>query len=156
MGIEVGQEAPDFTLANRDGEDVSLSSYRGQRNVVLIFYPLAFSGTCTKQFTEMNGNGDAYATSDAQVIAVSVDNRFSQGAFQDQLGTDHVLFLGDFEPKGAVAREYGVYLDARGHPTRASFVIDKAGIVRSAQVMAVPTDLPDEASYFEALAQCDV
>jgi mycoredoxin-dependent peroxiredoxin len=156
MSIEVGQQAPDITLTNRDGEPVALSSFRGERNVVLVFYPLAFSGVCTKQLTQMGEQNDTYATHDAQVVAVSVDSRFAQAAFQDQVGADQALFLADFQPRGEGAKAFGVYREDLGFSTRATFVIDKTGVVRSAQVMAVPSEMPDENAYFETLAQCGV
>jgi mycoredoxin-dependent peroxiredoxin len=155
MAVDIGHEAPDFTLRDREGNDVSLSSFRGKKNVVLLFYPLAFSGVCTTQLTELGAGYDTYADGDAQVVAVSVDSFFCQGAFQDQVGADQALFLADFEPKGAVARTYGVYLDL-GWSTRAAFIIDKAGIVQHADVMAVPTDRPDEAAYLASLSTCAV
>jgi mycoredoxin-dependent peroxiredoxin len=155
MSIDVGQEAPDFTLKAGDGNEVTLSSFRGNKNVVLLFYPLAFSGVCTTQLTEMGASYDQYTEGDAQVIAVSVDSFFVQGAFQEAVGASGALFVGDFEPKGEVARRYGVYLDM-GWSTRAAFVIDKAGVVQHADVMAVPTDRPDEAAYLASLSTCAV
>jgi mycoredoxin-dependent peroxiredoxin len=155
VAIEVGQEAPDFTLKNTDGEDVTLSSFRGNKNVVLAFYPLAFSPVCTDQLTQMGGNADKYAGSDAQVLAVSVDSRYAQAAFADSIGAaGSVTFLADFEPKGATSEAYGVYLDGPGISGRATFVIDKAGIVQGASLTAVPTDMPDENEYFATLATC--
>ncbi len=156
MAASVGQEAPDFTLPSRGGETITLSDYRGAKNVVLVFYPLAFSGACTKQLTEIGENEARYAGADAQVITVSVDSHFSQSAFADAIGLKDTVMAADFEPKGAVARSYGVYLDERGISTRASFVIDKAGIVRHADVKPTPADVPDEEAYFSALAACDV
>jgi mycoredoxin-dependent peroxiredoxin len=157
MAIEVGQEAPDFTLKNPAGDDVTLSSFRGQKNVVLAFYPLAFSPVCTDQLTQMGGNGSKYADSDAQVIAVSVDSRYAQAAFAQSIGAaDSVTFLADFEPKGATSQAYGVYLDAAGISGRATFVIDKAGVVQGVSLTAVPTDMPDEDAYFATLATCSV
>lgn len=149
--LEVGQEAPDFTLRNRDNEDVTLSSFRGEKNVVLLFYPLAFSGTCMKQFIDLGTSVGRYG--DAEILAISVDSRYVQGVFQDQVGANNATFLADFEPKGAVARAYDVWMDV-GWSTRAAFVIDKSGVVRHADVMAVPTDRPSEDAYLAALAAC--
>lgn len=154
MAIEPGQEAPDFTLKNPDNEDVTLSSFRGRKNVVLVFYPLAFSGTCTTQFTQIGESAGRYAEGDAQVVAVSVDSRWSAGRFAQELGLTDVLMLADFEPKGAVSRAYGVYRAENGFSGRATFVIDKAGIVRSASLTDVPSEVPDEEEYFAALATC--
>ncbi len=156
MAVQVGQEAPDFTLPSRGGEKVTLSDFRGEKNVVLVFFPLAFSGICTTQLTEIGGNEARYADADAQVIAISVDSHYAQSAFADQIGLEGTVMAADFEPKGAVAREYGVYLDERGVSTRASFVIDKEGVVRYADVKPTPADVPDEESYFAALAACEI
>lgn len=155
MAIEVGHEAPDFTLKGPGGEPVTLSSFRGDKNVVLMFYPLAFSGICTKQLTKVGANESRYAAEDAQLIGVSVDSHHAQTAFAKSLGLDETVLLADFEPKGVVARAYGVYLDDRGFSARATFVIDKQGIVRRAEVNQ-PPDIPDEAAALAALATCNV
>jgi peroxiredoxin len=155
MPIEMGQEAPDFTLKDAANEDVALSSFRGRRNVVLVFYPLAFSSVCTRQLSEIGEHEARYADEDAQVVGVSVDSRYVQGRFSHELGLRDTILLADFEPKGAVSRAYGVYLDERGYSGRASFVIDKAGVVRSASITDVPSEIPDEEDYFRALAACN-
>jgi peroxiredoxin len=156
MPVEVGQEAPDFTLKNPANEDVALSSFRGKKNVVLVFYPLAFSGGCTKQLTQINHHGDRYAESDAQVLGVSVDSRHAQGAFARELGLTDAILLADFEPKGEVSRAYGVYLADRGFSGRATFVIDKNGIVQGASLTDATSEIPDEEEYFQTLAVCPV
>lgn len=155
MAIEVGQEAPGFTLKNPDNEDVSLASFRGRKNVVLVFYPLAFSGVCTTQLTEIGRNEARYAADDAQVIGISVDSRFAQGRFAQDLDLTDTMLLADFEPKGAVSRAYGVYLDGPGISGRASFVIDREGIVRGRSLTDTPAQMPDEDEYFAALAVCN-
>lgn len=154
MTIEVGQEAPDFTLKGPGGEPVTLTSFRGKKNVVLMFYPLAFSSTCTTQFTSVRTHEGRYAGEDTQVLGVSVDGHHAQAAFARSLGLDGTLLLADFEPKGEVARAYGVYRDQAGHSGRATFVIDKEGIVRRADV-APPGELPDEGAALAALAACN-
>lgn len=155
MTVDVGHEAPDFTLKNPDNEAVTLSSFRGVKNVVVMFYPLAFSRVCTRQFTTLGQNEQRYGGADAEVLGISVDSRFVQGAFARSLGLTSTTLLADFEPKGEVARRYGVYLDDRGHSTRASFVIDKAGIVRHAEIVTTP-DTPDEDAVLAALATCNL
>lgn len=156
MALAIGDEAPDFTLPSRDGETVTLSDFRGKKNVVLVFFPLAFSGVCTKQLTAIGQNEAQYAGADAQVIGISVDSHFSQSAFADSIGLKDTILVADFEPKGAVAKEYGAYLDERGISTRASFVIDSKGIIQHADVKDAPVDVPDEDAYFAALASCPV
>src|SRR4051794_20152854 len=104
MPIEVGQEATDFTLKDGEGEKVALSSFRGDKNVVLVFYPQAFSSVCTRQLTAIGEHEQRYAGEDAQVIGVSVDSRYVQRRFADELGLRDTIMLADFEPKGAVAK----------------------------------------------------
>lgn len=155
MAIEVGQEAPDFTLKGPGGEEVTLSSYRGTQNVVLVFFPLAFSGVCTTQLTDIGAHESQYADADAQVLGISVDSHHANTAFAKSLGLKDTILLADFQPRGAVAQAYGVYLDGPGISTRASFVIDKDGIVRHADVQSPPT-IPDEDGYFAALTACNL
>jgi mycoredoxin-dependent peroxiredoxin len=155
MAIEVGQEAPDFTLKNAQNEDVTLSSFRGDKNVVLVFYPLAFSSVCTRQLSQIGEHESRYAGDDAQVIGVSVDSRYVQRRFAEDLGLKDTILLADFEPKGAVSRSYGVYLDGPGTSGRATFVIDKGGVVRSASLTDTTAEMPDEEEYFRALAACE-
>jgi peroxiredoxin len=155
VAVEVGQQAPDFTLKNTAGETVSLSDFRG-RNVVILFYPAAFSGVCTKQFTHIGENEARYAGESAQVIGISVDGFNAQRVFAEQLGLTDTILLSDAHPKGAAATAYGTYWEQAGISTRAAFVIDKDGIVRSASVLDSPGDMPDEEEYFSTLATCSV
>lgn len=154
MAIEVGRKAPDFTLRNPDDEDVTLSSFRGRKNVVLVFYTLAFSEVCTTQFTQVRDSGERYADSDAQVLGISVDSRYVQGRFAQELGLTDAVLLADFEPKGAVSRAYGVYREENGFSGRATFVIDKEGIVQGVSLTENPGRLPDEEQHFAALSVC--
>ena len=135
MSVEVGSPAPDFTLRNESGEEVTLSGLQG-RNVVLIFYPFAFSSTCTKELHDVTDLESRFGDANAQVFGISVDSPFALKAFRDheQL-TPHLL--SDFEPKGAVARQYGVYRGQDGTSERALFVIDGEGIVRWSYVSPV-------------------
>ena len=156
MAIEIGQEAPDFTLKDPAGQDVTLSSFRGSRNVVLVFYPGAFSGVCTSQLTAIGRHEGRYAEEDAQVIGVSVDSRHSQGRFAQELGLTDTVLLADFHPKGAVSRSYGVYREDLGFSGRATFVIDKAGVVRGVTLTDNPGQTPDEEESLRALATCEL
>lgn len=155
MAIEVGQEAPDFTLKGPGGDEVTLSSFRGKKNVVLVFFPLAFSGICTTQLSGIAAHSSEYADADAQVLGVSVDSHHANTAFAKSLGLTDAMLLADFQPRGATAQAYGVYMDGPGISKRASFVIDKQGIVRHAEIQDPPT-IPDEEAYFAALATCNV
>ena len=153
MSVEVGSQAPDFTLRNENGEEVTLSSLRGQ-NVVLVFYPFAFSSMCTKELHDVTGLEQKFGDAHAQVFGVSVDSPFTLKAFRKQENlTPHLL--SDFEPKGAVAQQYGAYLDGLGFATRATFVIDKDGDVAWKQVNS-PGEARDQEQAVEALAACPV
>lgn len=154
MAVEVGREAPDFTLKNTAGEPVSLSDFRG-RNVVLLFYPAAFSGVCTKQFTHIGENEARYAGENAQVIGISVDGFNALRAFAEQLRLTDTILLSDSHPKGAVATLYGTYWEKAGISTRAAFVIDAEGVVQSVDILDSPGDLPSEEEYFSTLATCN-
>ncbi|MFE4837860.1 peroxiredoxin [Arthrobacter sp. NPDC056691] len=125
---EVGQQAPDFTLVNQFGEPVRLADFRG-RNVVVIFYPFAFSGICTGELCEIRDNLAAFQHADAEVLAVSVDSKFALRAYAEQEGYGFSL-LADFWPHGAVARKYGVFDEESGMARRGTFIIDADGTVR--------------------------
>lgn len=154
MAISVGDEAPDFELMGHAGAQVRLSDFRGSKNVVIVFFPLAFSGICTKQLTDIGSHEAQYAGSDAQVLGISVDGHHAQAAFARSLGLRNALLLSDFNPRGAVAERYGVYLPDAGTSMRASFVVDRHGIVRHADAR-IPKEIPDEAAYFASLAICN-
>lgn len=124
----VGDEAPDFELTNQYGEPVRLSSLRG-RTVVVIFYPFAFSGICTSELCEIRDNLADFDDSNATVLAVSVDSKFSLRAYADKEGYSFDL-LADFWPHGAVARQYGVFDEASGMARRGTFIIDVDGVIR--------------------------
>jgi peroxiredoxin len=127
--VDVGQEAPDFTLVDQHGESVTLSDFRGSKNVVLLFYPYAFSGTCTGELCTIRDRLPAFDNDDTVTLAVSIDHKFALRAFADRDGYTFRL-LADFLPRGAVAQAYGVYDESKGAALRGTFIIDKAGIVR--------------------------
>jgi mycoredoxin-dependent peroxiredoxin len=128
MSVNVGELAPDFTLTNQHGESVTLSDYRGEKPVVLVFYPLSFSGTCTGELCELRDNLAVFETDGVELIAISVDSKFTQAKFAEAEGYKFQL-LADFWPHGAVTQAYDVFLPERGHGTRGSFVIDREGTV---------------------------
>jgi peroxiredoxin len=129
MPVEIGQEAPDFTLSSHSGEKVTLSAYRGAKNVLLMFYPFAFTRICTGELCAIRDRYADFVNDDTVVLSVSCDPVASLRAFAEQEGLAHPM-LSDFWPHGAVSSAYGVFLEEKGFPTRASFVIDKAGVVR--------------------------
>ncbi len=147
--IAVGDPAPDFELANQFGEPVRLSDLRG-RNVVVVFYPFAFSGICTGELCEIRDNLGLFENADATVLAVSVDSKFAQRAYAEKEGYSFDL-LADFWPHGAVASAYGVFDADSGMALRGTFIIDAAGIVR--YVVVNPRgQARDLAEYRAALA----
>lgn len=129
MTLAVGQPAPDFTLRNQYGAEVSLSQFRGEKNVLLMFYPFAFTGTCTGELCTIRDRYVDFVNDDTEVLSVSCDTVFALKVFAEQEGYTHSL-LSDFWPHGAVAELYGAFNPERGRAERSSFVIDKDGIVR--------------------------
>jgi peroxiredoxin len=150
MAVEVGQEAPDFELNDQHGKPVRLSSFRGSKNVVLVFYPLAFSGVCSSELCAMRDDFPEVSRDDVELLTVSVDSTFTHRAWSDQQHFEFGL-LSDFWPHGGVAKAYGVFDEDRGISTRGTFVIDKAGVVRWKVVNPIP-QARDLADYQKALA----
>ncbi len=144
MAVQVGQEAPDFTLKNSDMEDVTLSSFRDNKNVVLLFVPLAFTGVCTQELCSVRDNLNTYANLDAEVFGLSVDSPFSQKAWKEQEGLNFTL-LSDFnrEVVNAYGASYGDSFPFNGVAKRSAFVIDKAGVLQYVEILDKATDLPD-------------
>jgi peroxiredoxin len=125
----IGQVAPDFQIPNQHGETVSLSSFKGQKNVLVMFYPFSFTGTCTGELCAMRDDLAAFQNDSVQVLAVSCDSMFTQRIFAEKEGYEFPV-LADFWPHGAVAQSYGIFDDVRGCSLRGTYVIDKEGIVR--------------------------
>jgi mycoredoxin-dependent peroxiredoxin len=124
----VGAAAPDFTLKDQHGQDVSLSDFRGDRNVLLVFYPWSFSRICTNEMAEIRDALPTLTGEDSAVLAVSCDAMFTQRVYAEHEGLEYPV-LSDFWPHGAVASAYGVFDDTLGAAVRGSFVIDKDGVV---------------------------
>ena len=150
MAVEVGQEAPDFELNDQHGQPVRLSSFRGAKNVVLVFYPLAFSGVCSSELSAMRDDFPEISRDDVELLTVSVDSTFTHRAWSDQQHFGFEL-LSDFWPHGAVAKLYGVFNEDRGIAVRGTFIIDKSGVVRWKVVHPIP-QARDIADYQKALA----
>ena len=151
MAIDVGQEAPDFTLRDQKGHEVTLSSFRGKKNVVLVFYPLTFTAVCEGELCTLRDELEVYDSLDAQVLAVSVDSSWAHRKWAQERGFTFPL-LADFWPHGEVARAYGVFEENLGFATRGTFVIDRDGIVRY-KVVNPPPQARDTAEYKKALAE---
>ena len=136
MSLLIGDAAPDFTLTNQFGEEVTLSKFKGKKNVVLVFYPLSFSGICTGELCSIRDNFADFESADVELLAISVDSKFVQRQFAEAEGYKFNV-LADFWPHGATAKAYGVFIEEAGIANRATFVIDKEGKIVSKFVTAV-------------------
>jgi peroxiredoxin len=125
----VGDRAPDFTLRDQHGQDVSLSDFAGRKAVLLVFYPYAFSGVCTGELTGFRDRLGDFDTADTALLGISCDPMYTQRAFADRDGIFFPL-LADFWPHGAVASAYGVLDEREGCASRSSFVVGKDGLVQ--------------------------
>lgn len=148
-GLPTGTPAPDFALPDASGQLVRLSQYRG-RPVVLVFYPLDWSPGCSQQLDLYQSELAEFEHRNAQIIAVSVDSIYSHGAWAAVRGISFPL-LADFNPKGEVARQYGVYRDQDGFSERALYIIDADGIIRYSHVSPYLHHVPDIYDLFGAL-----
>ncbi|MEV6831899.1 peroxiredoxin [Amycolatopsis sp. NPDC051102] len=151
MTVEVGSEAPDFTLNDYNKQPVQLSSFRGDKPVLLVFYPFAFSGICTGELCQLRDEFADYDNKGVQVLGVSVDTPFSLKAWADKEGYQFPL-LSDFWPHGEVARAYGVFNEDAGLAVRGTFLIDTSGVVRFAEVNA-PGEARDQQGWKKAVAE---
>ncbi|GGX24689.1 peroxiredoxin [Streptomyces malachitofuscus] len=149
MAIQVGDKAPDFELKDNHGATVRLSDFRGRKNVVLLFYPFAFTGVCTGELCEVRDHLPQFSDRDTEVLAVSNDSIHTLRVFGDQERLEYPL-LSDFWPHGNVSRAYGVFDEDKGCAVRGTFVIDKEGVVRWTVVNGLP-DARDLNEYVKAL-----
>ncbi len=150
MSLAVGQQAPDFKLKNSDGEEVTLSGFRGKK-VVLVFFPFAFTGICTAELCAIRDNADEFKDEDTVILSVSCDSAPTLKNFKEQEQFNHIL-LSDFWPHGEVSRTYGVFLEERGMATRGTFVIDREGVIQWL-VINEPGAARSTADYRDALAK---
>ena len=151
MSVQVGDVAPDFELKDQTGQPVRLSDYRGKKHVLLVFYPLSFTGICHGEMCGIRDSIDAFRSDEVETIAVSVDSPFVHGRWAEEEGFDFPL-LADFWPHGEVARSYGVFEDALGVALRATFLINKDGEVVYSDRNPVP-EARDQAQWKAALQQ---
>ena len=126
MPLEIGDRAPDFALQDQHGQEIRLSSYAGQKAVLLVFYPYAFTGVCTGELTGFRDRLGDYDTETTTLLGISCDSLYTQRAFADR---DAIFFplLSDFWPHGEVASAYGVFDEREGCALRSSFVVDREG-----------------------------
>jgi mycoredoxin-dependent peroxiredoxin len=151
MSIAVGQVAPDFTLLNQEKKEVKLSDFAGKKNVVLVWYPLDWSPTCTNEHVCFVNDMKNFDQLDAEVLGVSVDSVWSHKAFADKMGIKYSL-LADFHPRGAMSEKYGVYLADEGITGRAIAIVNKAGKVAWFKSYDIPV-VPDLKEVASALSQ---
>jgi glutaredoxin-dependent peroxiredoxin len=154
MAIEIGQAAPNFTLHNSDKNKVNLSDYKG-KNVLLLFFPQAFTGVCTKELCAVRDDISRYSNTNAEVLGISVDSVFTLGKFKEDQNYNFAL-LSDFNKE--VSTLYGsIYtdwiLDMKGVSKRSAFIIDKEGVIQYAEVLESAGDLPNFEAINTKLAQ---
>ena len=131
MTLSVGDLAPDFELKDQHGQLVKLSSFRGEKNVVITFYPFSFTGTCTGELCALRDDLGAFQNEKVQLLAVSCDTPYVQKVFAEKEGYQFPV-LSDFWPHGAAAKAYGVFNEEKGCALRGSFIVDKSGVIRFA------------------------
>lgn len=149
---EIGDVAPDFELKSHLARErtVRLSDFRGKQNVVLAFHPLAFTPVCSAQMPAYETDLERFKEYDAQVLSISVDSQAAKTAWADSMGGISFDLLADFEPKGEVARLYGVYRDKEGFSDRALFIVNKEGKIAYKAVHNLP-EMPKNETLFEEL-----
>ncbi|CAN2233647.1 peroxiredoxin [Candidatus Planktophila dulcis] len=150
MTLTIGQAAPDFELKNQYGELVKLSSFQGEKNVVVLFIPFAFTGTCTGELCAIRDDLAAFQNDNVQVLAISCDSPFTQKIFAEQEGYKFPV-LADFWPHGAAAQAYGIFNADLGCALRGTFIIDKEGIIRWTVVNGLG-DARNNGDYKSAIA----
>jgi peroxiredoxin (alkyl hydroperoxide reductase subunit C) len=151
--ISAGAEAPDFTLKDQNGQPVTLSALRG-RTVLLVFFPLAFTGICQGELDEIKDNPSRYVNDDTETLAISVGPPPTHKVWATQSGFTFPV-LSDFWPHGAVAQAYGVFNDQTGFANRGTFVVDRTGVIRFAE-MKGPGEARNQALWVDALAALTV
>ena len=148
--LKPGEDAPDFSLRSHRGGTVKLSDFRGKKNVVLAFHPLAFTPVCANQMTGYESDLSQFERAGAAVLGVSVDAQPAKAAWAKTLGPISYDLLSDFHPHGEVAQKYGVFRAADGNSERAIFVVDKNGRIAWSKVYPIP-ELPKNQEVLEAL-----
>ena len=151
MTVLIGDHAPDFTLNNQNGEEVTLSSFKGKKPVVLVFYPMSFTGICTGELCELRDNFAQFENQNVELLAISVDSKYVQKKFSEQEGYKFDV-LSDFWPHGGVAKAYGVFLEETGFANRATFVINSEGLI-TAKFVTAPGQARNLADYEKAIAE---
>ncbi|MEY4368033.1 MAG: hypothetical protein RLZ28_1448 [Actinomycetota bacterium] len=150
MTLIIGEAAPDFSLVNQFGDTITLSEFKGVKPVVVVFYPLSFSGICTGELCELRDDIGKFDRAGVELLAISVDSKFVQKQYADHEGFKFSV-LADFWPHGGVAQSYDVFLAEAGIANRATFVIDKNGLI-AAKFITAPGQARSVSDYDRALA----
>lgn len=149
MTLLIGDSAPDFTLSNQHGEEITLSSFRGKKSVVVVFYPFSFTGICTGELCEIRDNISVFQDANVELLAISCDSKYTQKVFAEQEGYTFNV-LSDFWPHGAVSKAYDVFIEASGMANRATFVINKDGEI-TAKFVTAPGQAREFGDYRKAI-----
>ena len=142
MDLNAGDIAPDFVLKDQNEVEIKLSDFRGRKNVVLSFHPLAWTSLCAQQMQDLENSFSDFSRLDAVALGVSVDSLYTKRTWADSLGMKETALLADFWPQGDVAKKFGVLREADGFSERAVFIIDKRGVIRFKKVYPIK-ELPD-------------
>jgi peroxiredoxin len=148
--VAVGEVAPDFTLTDQNNEEWTLSTFRGHKAVLIVFYPLAFTGICTGELCVVSDDLTTFQNDDVEIVSISVDSAYAHKIFSEREGYEFPL-LSDFWPHGGVAKAYGVFNEIAGIANRGTFLVDKEGVVRFAE-MNSPGDGRDAQAWRDAIA----
>ena len=153
MSLQIGNQAPAFTLHTSINETISLSDFAGEKNVLILFFPQAFTGVCTKELCAIRDDISRYQNTNAQVLGISVDSVFTLAKFKEEQQLNFPL-LSDFNKEVSTAY-HSIYesftgMNMKGVSKRSAFLVDKAGIVQYAEVLESAGDIPD----FEAINEC--
>ena len=148
--VDIGSKAPDFSLKNQFGETVNLNDFIGKKNVIVMFYPFAFTGKCTQELCTIRDERNDFVNEDNQILSISCDPVASLKIFAEEQNLTTPL-LSDFWPHGKVSKDYGVFLEDLGFANRGTFVIDKAGIIRW-KVVTSPGEVRNTSDYRKALS----
>ncbi|MFA9429487.1 peroxiredoxin [Egicoccus sp. AB-alg2] len=151
MTVQIGQEAPDFELRDQTGQPVRLSDYRGKKNVVVVFYPMSFTGVCESEMCGIRDAIDVFRNEEVETVAISVDSPPTHQRWAHEQGFEFPL-LSDFWPHGAVAQAYGVFDERLGIATRGTFIVDKDGKVIYADNNPIP-EARDQDTWKTALRE---
>ena len=154
MPLAIGTDAPDFELSDQNKKTVRLSDFRGQKHVLLVFFPRAFTGVCTGEMCSLRDSLDSFRSDEVETLAISVDSPAALGAWGEKEGLDFPL-LSDFWPHGAVADKYGVFDSGKGLAMRGTFLVTKDGVISFSEMNGAP-DARDQQRWRHALAELGV